>query len=68
VGLALAVCVAIGLLSPRFGRLVTPIVAAVIAGLYLAVLVVLRELGKSDLSMIKALRGGRGGASASAKP
>jgi stage V sporulation protein B len=68
VGLTVAVFVAIGLVAPHFGRLVTPVVAAVLAGLYLAVLVVLRELGKSDVSMIAALRGRRSGAGASPGP
>jgi len=68
VALTVAACVVLGLFTPRFGRLVTPVVAAVLGGFYLTVLVALRELGKSDLAMIKALRGGRGGASASPKP
>jgi stage V sporulation protein B len=58
--LTLAAFVAIGLFAPHFGRLATPVVAAGLAGVYLFVLVVLRELGKADLSMLKALRG-RGG-------
>ncbi len=68
VGLAVGACVAIGVFTPRFGKLVTPVVAALLGAFYLAALLALRELGKSDLSMIKALRGGRGGASASARP
>jgi len=68
VALTVAAFVAIGLFTPRFGRLVTPLVAAVLGGFYLAVLVALRELGKSDLAMITALRGGRSSASASTKP
>lgn len=53
VGVALAACVALGLVTPRFGRLVTPGVAAVVGVGYLLVLVLTRELGRADLAMVR---------------
>jgi stage V sporulation protein B len=52
-GLALAACVALGFVTPRFGRLVTPLAAAAVGVAYLAVLVVTRELGKADLAIAR---------------
>ena len=52
---ALAACVALGFVAPRFGRLVTPAIAAVIGAGYLAVLVVAGELGKSDLALARGI-------------
>lgn len=57
--LGLGACVAIGLVAPRFGRLVTPVAAAAAGVVYLVVLLVTREIGKRDLGMLKALRGKR---------
>jgi stage V sporulation protein B len=57
VAIALGACFALGLVTPRFGRLVTPFAAAAVAAAYLAVLVVTRELGRADLAMVRALRG-----------
>ena len=54
--LALAACFALGLVAPRFGRLVTPLVAAGVAGVYVALLVVTREVGRADLAMVRSLR------------
>jgi stage V sporulation protein B len=54
-GGALAACVALGLVMPRVGRLVTPLAAMAVAGVYLLLLVVTRELGKADLAMVKGL-------------
>ena len=56
VGLALAACTAIGFAMPCFGRLVTPVLAVVIAALYGLLLVVTGEIGRADLAMIRALR------------
>jgi stage V sporulation protein B len=50
---ALGACVAVGLVAPRFGRLVTPVVAAGVGLAYLAVLVGTRELGAADLALIQ---------------
>lgn len=50
---ALGGCFALGFVAPRFGRLVTPVVAAIIGLAYVAFLVVTRELGKSDLALAK---------------
>jgi len=55
VGLALAACVALGFVTPRLGRLVTPVAAAGVGALYLAILIVTRELGTADLAMVRAL-------------
>ena len=52
-GVALAACVAVGFVTPRFGRFVTPLIAAVIAFGYLALLVVTGEIGKADLSLVR---------------
>jgi stage V sporulation protein B len=54
---ALAVCVAIGFFAPRFGRLVTPIVAAAVAVGYVGLLVVTGEIGKRDLALVKGIAG-----------
>jgi stage V sporulation protein B len=56
VGLALAACTAIGFVMPCFGRLVTPVLALVIAAVYGLLLVVTGEIGRADLRMIRALR------------
>jgi stage V sporulation protein B len=53
---AVAACTALGFVMPCFGRLLTPIVALVIAGSYVALLVATREVGKADLAMLKSLR------------
>ena len=62
--LALAACVAVGLVAPRFGRLLTPIAAAAAGVAYLLVLLVTREIGKRDLGMLRALRGKRASSAA----
>lgn len=64
-GLAVAACVGLGLVMPRFGRLLTPLVALVVVVAYLVLLVIVRELGPKDLAMLKAIGGRRAG---SAKP
>jgi len=57
--LGVGACVAMGLVAPRFPRLLTPIVAAAAGAAYLLLLLVTREIGKRDLGMLKALRGKR---------
>lgn len=56
VGLALAVCTAMGFAMPRFGRLVTPGVALAIAAVYGVLLVVTGEIGPADLALVRAIR------------
>jgi stage V sporulation protein B len=56
---ALGSCVALGFFLPRFGRLLTPVVAAAVGLLYLGLLVAMRELGPADLAMVRSLRGRR---------
>jgi stage V sporulation protein B len=58
-GLAVAVCIGVGFVAPRVGRLVTPVLAVAVALLYVALLVVTRELGPADLAMLRALRSTR---------
>jgi O-antigen/teichoic acid export membrane protein len=55
VGLALACCAVLGAWLPRASRLATPIVAIAVAGVYLAILVVAREIGASDVALVRAL-------------
>ncbi len=59
VGLALAACYALGFVMPHVPRLLTPLVALVVGGGFLALLVMLREIGAEDMTMLKALRSGR---------
>lgn len=61
-GFTLATCVVVGLFAPRFGRLVTPVVAAGMGVAVLALLAASRELGSKDLAMIRSLRGKRAAA------
>jgi stage V sporulation protein B len=56
VGLALGTCVAAGFFMPRFGRLLTPVVALGVALLYLGLLVATRELGAADIAMVRSVR------------
>ena len=56
---ALAGCLALGLVTPRFGRFVTPLVAAAVGVGYMALLAATREIGRADLAMIRSLRRGR---------
>jgi stage V sporulation protein B len=53
--LALAACLALGLVLPRFGRLVTPLVSVVVAAAYVVALIVTREIGRADVAMVRAL-------------
>lgn len=56
---ALAACVAIGFFMPHFPRLLAPVVAAVLGGVFLVILVVTGELGRADLALVRALGGRR---------
>jgi stage V sporulation protein B len=51
--IALGACVALGFVTPRFGRLITPLIAAAVGAAYLAVLVITREIGKADVAMVR---------------
>jgi stage V sporulation protein B len=55
VGLALALALLAGMYVPRFGRLLTPLLGAAAAGLYVLVLVATGELGRSDLASLAAI-------------
>ena len=50
--LALGVAVGVGSRLPWLGKVVVPFEALLVAALYVAVLVVTRELGKADLSRV----------------
>jgi stage V sporulation protein B len=56
VGLALATLIGLGSMLPRLGRLLTPVAAVAVALGYLVVLVMLRELTREDLAMVRSLR------------
>jgi stage V sporulation protein B len=55
VGIALGTCVAAGFFLPRFGRLLTPVIAAAIGLFYLGLLVAMRELGAADIAMVRSI-------------
>jgi len=55
VGACIGVATAVGLYLPRFGKLMTLVLAAAIAAAYVVALVVTGELGKSDLAMVLAI-------------
>ena len=59
VGVALALCTALGFAMPRWSRMVTPLVAVVVAGAYAVFLVVTGEIGAADLALVRAIRGKR---------
>jgi stage V sporulation protein B len=52
---ALGACVALGFVLPHVGRLVTPLLATAVAAVYVTLLVVTREIGGTDVAMIRAL-------------
>ncbi len=54
-GIGLAACVALGFVMPRFGVLVTPLVAAGVGLAYLGLLVVTGEIGKADLALVRSV-------------
>ena len=53
---AAPITTAVGFVMPCFGRLITPVVALAVAGLYGLLLVVTGEIGPADLAMVRALR------------
>jgi len=57
VGAALAIAFFVGMRAPRFGRLMTPLAACVVAAAYVIFLLVTRELGKEDLASVRAMLG-----------
>ena len=61
--LRVALCVggafALGGVTPVFGKLVTPVVAAGVGVLYLVALVVTGELGKEDVALVLSVAGRR---------
>ena len=59
VGAAVAACVALGTVMPRFGRIATPAVATIVGLAYVTLLVLTGEVGRADLSMVRALRAKR---------
>jgi hypothetical protein len=52
---ALGCCLCLGLVMPRVGRLVTPVVALLIGAAYAALLAVTGEIGRADFAMVRAL-------------
>lgn len=58
--IATGVAFAVGRLLPLHGKLMTLVEAAIVAGVFLVVLVASRELGARDLQAIKAVRQKRG--------
>jgi stage V sporulation protein B len=61
VGVALAGCLAFGLVMPRVGRLLTPVLAVVVAAGYVGVLVVTGEIGAADVADVRAMLARRRG-------
>lgn len=57
VGAATAVVFALGGLFPRMHKLVAPLEAAILALVYLGVLIATRELGKDDLAIVQRVLG-----------
>jgi stage V sporulation protein B len=55
VGLAVAACLALGFALPRFGRWLTPVAAAGVGLVYLALLVATGEIGAADRAMLASL-------------
>jgi stage V sporulation protein B len=54
-GLALGACLGLGLVLPHVGRLLTPVLALAVGATYVALLALMREIGASDLAMVRAL-------------
>ncbi len=52
---AVGLCFELGFILPRVGRLATPVVAALVAILYAAILVATRELRGTDLALVRAV-------------
>jgi stage V sporulation protein B len=51
---AVGVCLGLGFVMPRVGRLATPLVAAVVGVLYAGILVATKELRATDLALVRA--------------
>ena len=56
---ALGVAVAVGSRMPWMGRVLVPLQAALVGGIYLVVLMLLRELNKKDLDLVRRVIGMR---------
>jgi stage V sporulation protein B len=56
VSVAVAACAALGFVMPCFGRLVTPAVALLVAGLYVGLLIATGEVGRADVAMLRSIR------------
>jgi stage V sporulation protein B len=54
---AVAACVVLGMYVPHMGKLMTPILAVVVAAIYLVLLIVTRELRAKDLEPLRAVLG-----------
>jgi stage V sporulation protein B len=59
VGLALAACYGAGFVMPHVGRLEAPVVALLAGAGYVAILVLLREIGAPEIAMLRTLIGRR---------
>lgn len=57
--LAVAVVVLLGLKVPWMGKLLVPIQAALVGGVYVVILIVLREIGRDDLAVVRRILGRR---------
>jgi stage V sporulation protein B len=55
VSIALAGCIALGLVMPRVSRVTTPLIALLIGAAYVAFLVTTGEIGRADLSIVRTL-------------
>jgi stage V sporulation protein B len=55
VGIALVCCLAFGLVAPRVGRAVTPVLAVVVAAVYVGILIVTREIGAADVALVRTM-------------
>jgi stage V sporulation protein B len=53
----IAAAVLVGMSQPRFGKLMTPVAAVAVAGVYLFVLLVTRELSGEDARLVSSLAG-----------
>jgi stage V sporulation protein B len=55
VALALAACVAVGLKTPPVGRALTPLVALLVGAAYVGMLVITREIGPAEVTLVRTL-------------
>jgi hypothetical protein len=56
VAMSLAVCAALGFVVPHVPRMAAPALAIGVAFVYVALLVVTGEVGRSDIAMVRSLR------------